>query len=105
MSLPAEYWPASAQEDLVNAALIIEQNQQVDFDFTAEDWKIIDERLAGTARGEFATDVEMEALFAKYRLPKSYHLELRPHCKCNGFYAFEKLSLPHLLRQSIVQRA
>jgi hypothetical protein len=64
----AEYWPASAQEDLVNAALIIEQNQKVDFEFTAEDWKIIDERLAGAARGEFATDAEMENLYAKYRI-------------------------------------
>jgi hypothetical protein len=64
----AEHWPASAQEDLVNAALIIEQNQADDCEFTAEDWKIIDERLAASARGEFATDAEMEALYAKYRL-------------------------------------
>jgi predicted transcriptional regulator len=64
----AENWPTSAQEDLVNAALIIEQNQASDDEFTAEDWKIIDERLAASARGEFATDAEMEALYAKYRL-------------------------------------
>ncbi len=64
----AEFWPASAQDDLVKAALIIEQNQNDDFEFTAEDWKIIDERLAGAARGEFATDAEMESLYAKYRL-------------------------------------
>ena len=70
MSLPAECWPASAQEDIANVALIIEQNQQVDFNFTAEDWKIIDERLAGAARADIATVAEMEALFAKYRLPK-----------------------------------
>ena len=71
MSLPAECWPASAQEDIVNVALIIEQNQQVDFNFTAEDWKIMGERLAGAARGDTATVGEMEALFAKYRLART----------------------------------
>ena len=63
----AALWPASAQEDLVNAALIIERNQDAEFEFTPADWKIIDERMAGAARGEIATDEEMEALFAKYR--------------------------------------
>ena len=64
----AEHWPASAQDKLVKAALEIEQFQDADFELTAEDWIIIDERVAGSARGDIATDEEVEATFKKYRL-------------------------------------
>ena len=64
----AEKWPADAQADLLRAALVIERNQQAGDELTDEDWKIIDARIAGAARGEIATDTEMEALFAKYRV-------------------------------------
>ncbi len=62
----AQHWPVSAQEELVRAAMIIERNQEANFDLTAEDWKIIDERIAAAARGEIATDAEAEAVFGKY---------------------------------------
>jgi hypothetical protein len=64
----AEHWPASAQDMLVQAALEIEQIQDAEFELTVEDWKIIDERIAGSARGEIATEKEVEAVFQKYRL-------------------------------------
>ncbi len=64
----AQHWPEGAQDKLVRAALVIEQNQDSDFEFTDEDWKIIDERIAGTARGEIATDDEVKAVFNKFRL-------------------------------------
>jgi hypothetical protein len=64
----AEQWPANAQDRLVQAALEIEESQDVDFELSAEDWKIIEKRAAGSARGEIATDEEMAAMFAKYRL-------------------------------------
>lgn len=64
----AEHWPVSAQNELVRTALAIEQNQDSDFQLTAEDWRIIDERIAGAARSEIATDEEVEAVFSKYRL-------------------------------------
>jgi hypothetical protein len=64
----AEHWPASAQDKLVKAALEIEQVQDADFELTAEDWKMIDDRIAGSARGEIATDEEVEAVYKKYRL-------------------------------------
>ncbi len=64
----AEHWPAGAQDALVQAALEIEQLQDSEFELDAEDWKIIDERIAGSKRGEIATDEEMEEIFKKYRL-------------------------------------
>jgi hypothetical protein len=63
----AENWPVSAQQDLVNAALIIERNQDTHFTFDEADWKIIDARIADAARGEIATDEDMDAMYAKYR--------------------------------------
>ncbi len=64
----AQYWPVSAQEELLRAAMIIERNQDVDFELNSEDWRIIDERIAAAARGEIAGDAEVEAVFGKYRL-------------------------------------
>jgi hypothetical protein len=64
----AEKWPADAQADLLRAALVIERNQDEGNELTDEDWAIIDARIAAAARGEIATDTEMESLFSKYRL-------------------------------------
>jgi hypothetical protein len=64
----AKHWPPSAQEELVRAAMIIERNQDADFDLTADDWKIIDERIAAAAAGDIASDQEVETVFGKYRL-------------------------------------
>ncbi len=64
----AQYWPVSAQEELLRAAMVIERNQDVDFELNSADWRIIDERIAAAARGEIAGDAEVEAVFGKYRL-------------------------------------
>jgi hypothetical protein len=57
----AQHWPDGAQAELVRAAIIIERNQDADFELTVEDWKIIDERIAAAARGEIASDAEVVA--------------------------------------------
>ena len=64
----AAQWPASAQKELVRAAMVIERNQDADFELTANDWKIIDERIAAAGRGDIATDAEVEAVFGKFRV-------------------------------------
>ncbi len=64
----AAQWPVSAQEELVRAAMVIERNQDTDFELTADDWKIIDVRIAAAGRGEIATDAEVEAIFGKFRV-------------------------------------
>ena len=63
----AQLWPTSAQDELVRAAMIIEQNLDADYELTAEDWKIIDLRVGAAARGEIASDAEVETVFCKYR--------------------------------------
>ena len=64
----AQHWSVSAQEELLRAAMVIERNQDVDFELNSADWRIIDERIAAAARGEIAGDAEVEAVFGKYRL-------------------------------------
>jgi hypothetical protein len=64
----AEHWSASAQDMLVQAALKIEKIQDAEFELTAEDWKIIEERVAASDRGEVASEAEMEMIFKKYRV-------------------------------------
>jgi hypothetical protein len=64
----AEHWPPGAQEELVRAAMIIERNQDANFELTADDWKIVDERIAAAVRGELATDAEVKAAFNKFRV-------------------------------------
>jgi hypothetical protein len=63
----AKTWPAAAQDELVRAALIIERNQDAAFELSADDWAIIDTRIAAAARGDIATEAEVEAVFGKYR--------------------------------------
>ena len=64
----AQHWPVSAQEELVRAAMVIERNQDVDFELNSADWKIIDERIAAAGRGEIAGDAEVDAVLSQYRL-------------------------------------
>lgn len=64
----AEGWPKSAQEDLAQAALEIEKELQEDtYTATPEEVAAIERGLKEAEQGLFATDAEVEAVFAKYR--------------------------------------
>ena len=61
------HWSEEDQEELAQVALEIEARRQGVYPATPEELKAIDEALAAVARGEIATEEEVEAVFAKYR--------------------------------------
>lgn len=63
----AETWSEQDQEELAQVALEIEARRHGLYHATPEELKAIDEALAEVARGEIASDEEVEAVFAKYR--------------------------------------
>ncbi len=64
----AEGWPESAQQDLAQAALDIESELQQDtYIATPEEVTAIERGLKEAEQGQFATEAEVEAVFAKYR--------------------------------------
>jgi predicted transcriptional regulator len=64
----AEGWPESAQQDLAQAALDIESELQQDtYIATPEEVAAIERGLKEAELGQFATEAEVEAVFAKYR--------------------------------------
>lgn len=63
----AEAWPEQDQEELAQVALEIEARRHGPYHATPEELAAIDEALAAVARGEIASDAEVEALFSKYR--------------------------------------
>jgi hypothetical protein len=56
-------WPAEEQEKIAQVVCAIEQLRAED-DFTDEEWKIIEERMA---QRDLATDEEVEEVFSRYR--------------------------------------
>jgi len=61
-------WPEEAQDELVAVANQIESELQGrDYLATREELRIIDAAMAAIDGGEVATDVEIEAAFAKFR--------------------------------------
>jgi predicted transcriptional regulator len=62
-----EQWPEDDQDELAQFALEIEARRHGVYHATAEELQAIDEALAAVARGEIASDEEVEAVFAKYR--------------------------------------
>ena len=63
-----ETWPAHAQDQLAEIALDIETTLKAgDYDPTPEELAGIDRGLRAAAEGRFATDEEVEAVFAKFR--------------------------------------
>jgi len=62
-----ERWSEEDQEELAQAALEIEARRHGVYHATPEQLKAIDEALAAVAQGKFATDTEVEAVFARYR--------------------------------------
>jgi predicted transcriptional regulator len=63
-----EAWPEAAQEELAEIALEIDARMQGDqYRATAEELAGIDRGLEATREGHFATDEQVEAIFAKHR--------------------------------------
>jgi predicted transcriptional regulator len=64
----AEAWPESAQAELAQAALEIERElQDSTYTATPEEVAAIERGLREAEQGHFATEAEVEAVFAKYR--------------------------------------
>jgi predicted transcriptional regulator len=64
----AEAWPESAQAELAQAALEIERELQDNtYTATPEEVAAIERGLREVEQGQFATEAEVEAVFAKYR--------------------------------------
>ncbi|HEU5019274.1 MAG TPA: hypothetical protein VFT69_15035 [Pseudolabrys sp.] len=63
----AEQWSEQDQEELAQVALEIEARRHGLYHASSDELKAIDEALAAVARGEIASDEEVEAVFAKYR--------------------------------------
>jgi hypothetical protein len=63
----AETWPEAAQDELADIALEIEAELSGTYDATPEELEAIDRGLRDMAEGRFATEEQVEAVFAKYR--------------------------------------
>ena len=60
-------WPAERQKDAVRMLLEMEKQDSYAVELTEEVRAHLRECLAEAERGEFATDEEVEAVFARYR--------------------------------------
>jgi nitrate reductase NapAB chaperone NapD len=60
-------WSEDDRDELGQIALEIEARRRGVCHATPEELQAIDEALAAVARGEIASDEEVEAVFAKYR--------------------------------------
>ncbi len=61
-------WPEEAQNELVAVAAQIESELQGDgYTATQNELQVIDEAMTSLDAGEFATDAEVAAAFAKFR--------------------------------------
>ena len=63
-------WPEAAQDELVAVVSRIESEVHGgEYVATDEELRIIDDAIASIDAGEFATEAEVEAAFAKFRRP------------------------------------
>jgi predicted transcriptional regulator len=62
-------WPEDAQAEAVALLQDIERELQQPYELTDEDRASIERGLADAKAGRFASDREMQELFARYRLP------------------------------------
>jgi hypothetical protein len=60
-------WPEEAQNELVAVANQIESELKGDYVATHDELQAIDAAMASIDAGEVATDLEIEAAFAKFR--------------------------------------
>lgn len=64
----AEAWPEAARDELVAIAHQIEDELQVrEYVAMPEELRVIDSATASLDRGEFATDEEIRAAFARFQ--------------------------------------
>jgi predicted transcriptional regulator len=63
----AQSWPEAAQENAVDLLLALEREYGGPYQATDEELAAIDRGLRDVAEGRFATDAEVEAVFAKHR--------------------------------------
>lgn len=65
-----ESWPAHAQDELAEIARDIDAGLKgVLYEATPEELEAIDRGLRDAAEGRFASDEDVEAVFAKFRRP------------------------------------
>ena len=62
-----EHGPEDDQDELAQLALEIEARRHGVYRATPEELRAIDDALAAVARGEIASDEEVEVVFAKFR--------------------------------------
>jgi hypothetical protein len=60
-------WPASRQDEAAGLLLALDRLGSGTFVATDEELAAIDEALAQVERGEFATDEQVDAAFARFR--------------------------------------
>ena len=60
-------WPAERQDEAAELLLALDRLGTSPFRAGADDLRAIDEALAQLERGEFATDAEVAAAFARFR--------------------------------------
>jgi predicted transcriptional regulator len=63
----AQSWPEAAQEHAIDLLLALEREYAGSYQATDEELAAIDRGLRDVAEGHFATDAEVEAVFAKHR--------------------------------------
>ena len=62
-----QYWPQSAQDEFMTVANQIESELQAgEYVASADELQALDEAIASLDAGEFATDAEVAAAFAKF---------------------------------------
>ena len=61
------HWPPQRQEDAARILLAMEAQDASPYRLSPEERADLDAALEEAARGEFATDEEVEAVFARYR--------------------------------------
>ena len=59
-------WPAARQDEAAELLLVLDRLGDT-YAVSADELAAIDEGLAQAERGEFATDAEIEAAFARFR--------------------------------------
>ncbi len=62
-----ESWPERAQEEAAASLQAIEDELREPYQLTDADKEAVDRGLEAVRKGEFATDQDVEAVFAKYR--------------------------------------
>ena len=65
----AEHWPEQAQEELVQLGEEIDEELRGgEYEATREELRAIDEAIAEIEQGDVATEAQVKAAFAKFRM-------------------------------------